>query len=188
MGNVPTCGVTGDEHVSKISHASQPCVWTVCHCLILQPLYRAEPILDCCGEAVLRRQPVVGCNDHGLQVFAKAEAVVLAVGPSTGADAEAAAVDVVEDGERGRGGGVGWLVEAELEVVGGVEDHVFPENGAVIVDRDGEARMGGADDGAIAVDSENAPAFIYFMRKTGADGNGGCGGFRWEGERFVIGV
>lgn len=68
-------------------------------------------------------------------------------------------MEVEEDGEFGGGeGGGGGSVEAEVEVVGGVEEDVFPDGGAVVVDWDVEAGVGGADDGAVGVDAEDASA------------------------------
>ena len=123
---------------------------------------------------MFRREAIVRCNDDALELGGELKTVVLAVGPSARADAEAAAVDVIEDGELfgQRRGGVcrcSWLVEAELELIGWVENDVFPVNGAVVVDRDVEAWFGRADDGAVAVDSENAAAF--FVGQGWSDGD-----------------
>lgn len=62
-----------------------------------------------------------------MQLESQLETVALTVGPGAGPNAKAASVDVVEDWELGGGGGCRF-VEAELEVVGKVEDDIFPED------------------------------------------------------------
>lgn len=120
--------------------------------------------MDRCREAVLGSEAIVGRNNDTLELGSELEAVVLAVGPSARADAEASTVDVVEDGElfgrRGRACRCCWLVEAELEVIGRVENDVLPGDGAVVQDGDVEARVGRADDGAVVVYAKNAAAFF----------------------------
>ena len=59
------------------------------------------------------------------------------VGPGTGADAEPTAVEEEEDRESGGGGG-GGFVEAEVKVVGYVEEVVGGGDGRVVVEGHGE--------------------------------------------------
>lgn len=85
---------------------------------------------------MFRRKTVVRRHHEGLEAGSEAEAAVVAVGPCSGADAETAAVDEDDDWEvgGGGGGGGGGFVEAEMEVVGFVEERVLPENRVVVVD------------------------------------------------------
>ncbi|TQE05635.1 hypothetical protein C1H46_008768 [Malus baccata] len=162
MSNIPTSRVTRNKHVR---HISPPRVQIVSLGLGLKPLHSREAIVDGNLEAVFRREAIVRCNDDALEQGGEMKAVVLAVWPRVRADAEATTVEVEEDGELfgQRRGGVcrcSGLVEAELELIGWVENDVFPGNGAVVVDRDVEAWFGRANDGAFAVDAENAAAFF----------------------------
>jgi hypothetical protein len=122
VSDIPTRRVTRQENVTKISHLSQPRVWLEGHDLGLEPLDGQEAILDSSREPTFWTQLIVRRHDHGLQLQSKAETVVLTIGPRAGANAEAAAVDVVQGMELGGGRGreSGWLVEAELKVVSSV--------------------------------------------------------------------
>ncbi|KAM1116331.1 hypothetical protein TB2_006750 [Malus domestica] len=172
MNNIPTSRVTRNKHVHNIS---PPRVWIVSIGLGLKPLHSREAIVDGSREAVFRREAIVRCNDDALELGGEMKAVVLAVWPRARADAEAVAVDVEEDWELfgQRRGGVcrcSGLVEAELELIGWVENDVFPGNGAVVVDGDVEAWFGRADDGAVAVDAENVAAFFVGQGSNGKSG------------------
>lgn len=95
--------------------------------MLSQPLDSRQPVVNRSRKPILRRKPVVRRDDKGLEVQSETEAVVLAVGPRAGADAEAAAVDVEEYGKLGRRRrGRGRFIEAEMEAMEGVENDVFP--------------------------------------------------------------
>lgn len=85
--------------------------------------------------------------------------------PRSRADAEAAAVDEVQDRKFGAGGGR-RLEEAEVEAVRGVVEDVAEDDGAVVGgDRKGEVDVVGAGDGAVAVELEDAHAVLYDVRE-----------------------
>lgn len=95
----------------------------------------------------------------------------MAVGPSTGADTKASAMDVEEDREL-RGRRRCGFVEAELEIMEGVENDVFPSDRTVVVHRDVEAGLRRTTDGAVAVYTEDASAFVYFVGSSGGGRHG----------------
>lgn len=87
------------------------------------------------------------------------------MGPGEGADAEPAAMEVEEDGEPGSVGPKGF-VEAEAEIVGGVELGVFKDDGRVGEGgRGGEDGVRGAADGAVAEELEEAAAVFNHVRR-----------------------
>lgn len=74
----------------------------------------------------------------------------MAVGPRPVADAESAAVEEEQDGEVGGGGGGAGFVESEVEVVFLVEEAVFTDGGAVVLNLHWEFKVVGAGNGAVA--------------------------------------
>jgi hypothetical protein len=104
----------------------------------LEPFHGHVTILNGSWEPVLWSQAIVRRNYHSLEVQGKLKAVILAVRPSTGANAKATTMDVVEDRELcGRGGS--WFVETEVEIMRGVKESIFPDNRTIIMDRNFEA-------------------------------------------------
>lgn len=137
-----------------------------------EPADGGEGIFDSSGEAIFRAEAVVWGDDDCAEISSEAEAVVVEIRPSTGSDAEAAAVEVVEDGEfRGVSGeAVARAVEAEMEVEVDIEDDIGEFDGSIIIDGDVEAWFGASEDGAIIKDAEDAATLFDFE-----DLSDGCG-------------
>ena len=87
----------------------------------------------------------------------------MAVGPRARADAEAASMEVVENWELGGGVGHCRPIESEVEIVVFVESTVFPDDGAIVVDRNVEGKGSGPESGAITVDLEDTLEVFYYI-------------------------
>lgn len=89
----------------------------------------------------------------------------MGLGIGAGAETEAAGVNVEEDGQLLAGGWWGrWSVETETEVVVGVEETVCPDDGGgIVVERNlgVDVEVGGAVNGAVAVEFEDAEEIFY---------------------------
>lgn len=91
----------------------------------LKPPKSCETVINGSRKAIFGSETVVRGDDESRKLGGKAEAVILAIGPGAGADAEAATVDVEKDGKLGRRN-VGRFVETEVQVVDRVKEKVFP--------------------------------------------------------------
>lgn len=115
---------------------------------------------------------VIWGYNNSLELRGKAEAVVLTVWPRSRSYTESASMEVVEYREPGAIG-ISRFVEAEGEFVNRIKFYVFPLDSSIIADWDGEARVRGASDGTVAIDSKNASAFFDLDRSGASVGHGG---------------
>ncbi|GJM96862.1 hypothetical protein PR202_ga13733 [Eleusine coracana subsp. coracana] len=176
-----------DEHVAEVGGLGEPGVGL--GGLGLDPGKEGQSVVERGGEAVLRREAVVGGKDEGGELGGEAEAARVDVGQVEAAHAEPAAVEEDQHRElpplllgdvtvRGvvLGGRGRRLVYAELEVVGRVVDDVLPLNGQGGRRGRGRGREGvgvRADDRAVAQELNQAGQVLNYMRRCAVSGGAG---------------
>ncbi|KAL0926449.1 hypothetical protein M5K25_002683 [Dendrobium thyrsiflorum] len=161
--DVPTSRVAGNKNKREIPILEKG-IGMRGESLGSEPKDGGEGIVNCGREAIFGCETVVGGDDDCAEIGGEAEAVVVEIGPSAGSDAEAAAMEVEEDGEFG---GVGWeavarAVEAEIEVKIGIKDGVSEFYGSIVFDGHDEAWFGASKDGAVVEEAEDATALFDY--------------------------
>lgn len=99
MDEVSASGFAGDEDAREISGlGGEPRVRRMRR---IKPVEGGDSIVNGGGEAVFGSETVIGGDDDGGEGGGEAESAVVEVSPGARTDAEAAAVEVEEDGELG---------------------------------------------------------------------------------------